>query len=76
MEPLFAILGKDSHALDSIGTGDLISMNYYFQDNCIPAEPRVTRIKSIKDGASMGFKDHFIIALDLNWEGYPRKEDK
>ena len=78
LEPLFAVVGKGSHALDSIGRGDLISMNYYFQDNCIPAEPRVTRIKSIKDGAPMGFKDHFIIALEIQCQGPStlRKEDK
>ncbi|MCG8634073.1 MAG: hypothetical protein MI863_09615 [Desulfobacterales bacterium] len=67
-EPLFAIVGKGSKALESLNKGDLIPMTYHFRDRTIPAERKPTRIKYILDGTAMGFKDHFIIALDINKE--------
>ncbi len=65
-EPLFALVSKGSKALESLKKGDLIPMTYHFQDRTIPAERKTTRIKYILDGNTMGFKDHFIIALDIN----------
>ena len=69
-EPLFALVSEGSKALASLSKGDLVPMTYHFQDRTIPAERKTTRIKYILDGSTMGFKDHFIIALDIN------KEDK
>ncbi len=67
-EPLFALVNKESKALASLKKGDLIPMTYHFQDRTIPAERKTTRIKYILDGNTMGFKDHLIIALDINKE--------
>ena len=64
-EPLFALVQKDSKALEFIKPGDCIPMTYYFLDRTIPAEKRATRIKYIVDGTGMGFKNHFLIALDI-----------
>ncbi len=65
-EPLFALVQSGSKALESLKKGDLIPMTYHFQDRTIPAERKNTLIKYILDGTTMGFKDHFIIALDIN----------
>jgi hypothetical protein len=65
-EPMFGLVKKGSRALASINAGDIITMTYYFQDKTMPTERRVTRVKSISDGNDLGYKDHFVIALDLD----------
>ena len=64
-EPLCAVVAKNSMAMESLKTGDMISMIYHFQDRTIPAQHHPTRIKTILDGSGMGFQDHFIISLDI-----------
>jgi len=64
-EPMFAIVQKGSVALASLKKGDVIPMIYYFQDKTIPAEKKSTRIKYITDGNTLGYKDHFMIGLDV-----------
>ncbi len=65
-EPMFAVVRKGSMVLGCIKTGDIIPMTYHFQDRTFPAEKRATRIKYISDGNAMGYKDHFIIGLDID----------
>ena len=64
-EPLFALLKKGSRALESINAGDSIPMVYHFRDKTIPPEKKITRIKDIVDGNTVGFNDHFLVALDI-----------
>ncbi len=64
-EPMFVVVKQGSQALECLRRGDVIPMTYHYQDRDIPAERKMTKIKSIRDGASMGFKDHFVISLDL-----------
>ena len=64
-EPMFAVVQKGSVALASLKKGDIIPMTYYFQDKTIPAEKKSTRIKYILDGKPQGYKDHFMIGLDI-----------
>lgn len=66
-EPMFGIVKKGSKALSCIKTGDIIPMTYHFQDKTIPMEKKATRIKYIIDGNPMGYKDHFMIALDVDF---------
>lgn len=63
---MFAVVKKGSKALACIKPGDIIPMTYHFQDKTIPVEKRATRIKYITDGSPMGYKDHFMIALDVD----------
>ena len=65
-EPMFALVNKESKAMASLHPGDLVPMIYHYQDRTIPAERRVTRIKYIQDGAQIGYKDHYIVALEIN----------
>ena len=67
-EPLFAIVKQGSKALASIQKGDRIPMTFHFQDKTIPAQKKTTRIKSIADGAPHGFKNHVLVALEINLE--------
>ncbi len=67
-EPLFALVRRGSQALESLKAGDLVPMTFHYRDKTIPAERKPTRIKYILDGNTMGFKDHFMIALDINKE--------
>lgn len=68
-EPCFALVTKDSRALKSIKSGDLVPMIFHYQDKTIPAVHKPTRIKYILDGTPIGFKDHFMIALDIDRVG-------
>ena len=63
-EPMFALVRQGSRALESIKAGDVISVTYHFPDKTITDEKKETRIKYIADGSSVGFKDHFMVALD------------
>ncbi len=65
-EPMFVVIKKDSAALERIKSGNIIPMTYHFPDRTIPAEKRYTRIKYMVDGNTMGFKDHVMIALELD----------
>ena len=69
-EPMFAVVKEGSRALDSIREGDIINMRYYYLDKSIPAESKDTRIKHITKDNSSGFKDHYVIGLDI----YPERE--
>lgn len=64
-EAMFAVVKKGSLALACIKAGSIITMTYHFQDKTIPAQKKQTRIKYIIDGNPMGFKDHCMIALDI-----------
>lgn len=66
-EPMFAVVRKGSKALACIKKGDIIPMTYHFQDKTIPMEKRATRIKYITEDNPMGYKDHFMIALDVDF---------
>lgn len=67
-EPMCALVQKGSRALASIKPGNAIPMIYHFQDKTIPAERKTTRIKYISDGNTIGFKNHFLVALDITPE--------
>ena len=64
-EPCFALVTKHSKALESLKSGDLVPMIFHYQDKTIPAVRKPTRIKYILDDTSSGFKDHFMIGLDI-----------
>ena len=40
-------------------------MRYHYQDNTIPAESKDTKIKYISKDSTTGFKDHYVIGLDI-----------
>jgi len=65
-EPMFAVFKEGSKALENLKEGDIISMRYYYLDKSIPAELRDTRIKYITKDHSAGFKDHYVIGLDIH----------
>ncbi len=67
-EAMFGLIKKGSRVLESIKPGDTLPIIYHFQDKTIPSEKRTTRIKYIEDGMTNGFKDHFLIALDITAE--------
>ena len=64
-EPMFALVQQDSKAMAAIEPGAVIPVIYHYKDKTIPAEKRPTRIKSVTDGSAMGFKNHFMVALDI-----------
>ncbi len=64
-EPMFALVKRESRALETIKTGDIIPVIYHFPDKTIPAEQKPTRIKYIADGSSLGFTDHCMVALEF-----------
>ncbi len=64
-EPMFAVVKEGSTALENIKEGDIISMRYYSLDKSVPVESKDTRIKYICKDSSVGFKDHFVVALDI-----------
>ncbi len=64
-EPMFVVVKQGSKALECLRQGDVLPMTYHYQDRDIPAERKMTKIKSIRDGGAIGFKDHFIITLDF-----------
>ncbi|HCY87838.1 MAG TPA: hypothetical protein DHV36_22070 [Desulfobacteraceae bacterium] len=71
-EPMFALVNKESKAMGSLTPGDLIPMIYHFGDKTIPAEQRITRIKSVRDGSRIGYEDYYIVALEINENLYER----
>ncbi|MCK5349768.1 MAG: hypothetical protein KAJ25_10285 [Desulfobacula sp.] len=68
-EPMFAVVKEGSKALENINEGDIINMRYYYMDKSIPSESKNTKIKYITKDSSIGFKDHYVIGLDI----YPEK---
>ncbi|WP_321493543.1 hypothetical protein [uncultured Desulfobacter sp.] len=68
-EPFFALVTKNSTALQTLRSGDLVPMIFHYQDKTIPAVHKTTRIKYILDGTPIGFKDHFMIGLDIDRVG-------
>lgn len=64
-EPLFAIVKKDSKALENLKEGDVINMLYHHSDSNVPVELKPTRIKFIAKDSSIGFKDHYVVGLSL-----------
>ncbi|MCD4722242.1 MAG: hypothetical protein K8S13_20640 [Desulfobacula sp.] len=67
-EPIFAVIKEGSEALDNIKEGDIISIRYHCLDKSIPAESKDTRIKYITKDSTIGFKDHYVIGLDIHPE--------
>ncbi len=67
-EPMYAVVKEGSKALESIKEGDVISMRYYSLDKSVPAESIDTRIKYVKKDIPTGFKDHYVIGLDIGEE--------
>ncbi len=70
-DALFALIKKDSAALGSIKTGDVIPMTFHFPDKTVPAQRRPTRIKYIEDVSQKGVKDHVMVTLDTQIEFGP-----
>ena len=68
LEPMFAVIKEGSKALDSIKEGDIINMRYHCLDRSIPVESKDTRIKYITKDSTIGFKDHYVIGLDIHPE--------
>jgi len=68
-EPFFALVTKHSRALESLRSGDLVPMIFHYKDKTIPAVRKPTRIKYILDATPSGFKDHFMIGLDIEKVG-------
>ncbi len=66
VEPMFVVVKQGSQALECLRQGDVLPMTYHYQDRDIPAEKKKKKIKSIRDGGSMGFKDHLVIVLDFS----------
>jgi len=67
-EPMFAVVQEGSKALDNIKEGDVINMRYYHLDKSMPAERIDTKIKYITKDGSMGFKNHYVVGLDIQME--------
>ncbi len=67
-EPMFAVVKEGSKALDNIKEGDIVNMRYHYQDHTIPAESKDTKIKYITKDSTIGFKDHYVIGLDIGLE--------
>ena len=65
-EPMFAVLKEGSKALDSLKEGDIINMRYHSMDSSIPSELKDTKIKYISKDSTIGFKDHYVVALDIH----------
>ena len=68
LEPMYAVIKKGSKALDNIKEGDIIPMRYHSLDKSIPVESRDTRIKYIARDSRIGFKDHYVVGLDIGLE--------
>ncbi len=64
-EPMFAVVQEGSKALENLKEGDVINMRYYCLDKTIPAQSLDTKIKYITKDSSTGFKDHYVIGLDI-----------
>ncbi len=66
LEPMFAVVKEGSKALDSLREGDIVSMRYHCMDKSIPSESKDTKIKYIAKDSTIGFKDHYVVALDIH----------
>ena len=64
-EPMFAVVKEGSKALENIKEGDVVNMRYYSLDKSVPAESIDTRIKYVSKDSASGFKDHYVIGLDI-----------
>ena len=64
-EPMFAVVKEGSKALDNIKEGDVKFFGYYSLDNTVPSQSVDTRIKYITKDSTSGFKDHYVIGLDI-----------
>ncbi|MBU1343901.1 MAG: hypothetical protein KKE44_06955 [Proteobacteria bacterium] len=67
-EPMYAVVKEGSKALENIKEGDIVNMRYYYLDKSMPAELKDTKIKYITKDSSTGFKDHYVIGLDIRQE--------
>lgn len=64
-EPMFAVVKEGSRALEHIKEGDIIPMRYFSLDKSVPSRSWHTRIKYICKDSSVGFKDHYVVGLDI-----------
>lgn len=64
-EPMFAVVKEGSIVLKSIKEGDIINMRFYSLDKSVPVRAEDTRIKYICKDSTVGFKDHYVVALDV-----------
>ena len=64
-EPMFAVVQEGSKALDCIKEGDIINMRYNYLDKSLPSESMDTKIKYITKDSTIGFKNHYVIGLDV-----------
>ncbi|MFH2057408.1 MAG: hypothetical protein ABIJ59_00715 [Pseudomonadota bacterium] len=64
-ESMYVVVKEGSMALENIKEGDILDMRYYSTDKSRPAELKQTRIKYISKDSSVGFKDHYVIALSF-----------
>lgn len=67
-EPMFAVVKEGSMALKHIHEGDIINIRFYSLDKSVPARSKETRIKYICKDSTVGFKDHYVVALDVHIE--------
>jgi hypothetical protein len=65
-EPMFAVVKEGSKALDSLKEGEIINMRYHCMDKSIPPESKDTKIKYVSKDSKIGFKDHYVVALDIH----------
>jgi hypothetical protein len=65
-EPMFAVVKEGSKALDSLKEGQIINMRYHCMDQSIPPESKDTKIRYITKDSTIGFKDHYVVALDIH----------
>ncbi len=64
-EPMFVIVKHGSKALEYLKDGNVVPMNYHCHDKEISTEKKMTRIKYLFDKSGNGYKDHFLIALEI-----------
>ncbi len=67
-EPMFAVVKEGSRALKNIKEGDIVTMRYYSLDKSVPSCSKETRIKYICKDSTIGFKNHYVIGLDVHTE--------
>jgi len=67
---LFALVRKDSKALEQLKTGTLVPMTFYHQDNTIPPVRMQTRIGYIKNAAgTCGAANTVMVGLEITSQG-------
>ncbi len=63
---LFALVRKDSKALERLKTGTTVPMTFYHQDNTIPPVNLATRIRYIRDAAgTCGTRNTVMVGLEI-----------